>query len=208
MSQYFHIHPVNPQVRLIAQAVKIIRGGGVVVYPTDSCYAFGCAVGEKEPAERIRRLRQLDPKHDFTLVCRDLAQAATYARIDNAAFRLIRSLTPGPYTFILPATSEVPKRLLNPKRRAIGLRIPDNAVAMALLEALGEPLMSTTLQLPGGDMALSDPQDIFDRIGHEVELVIDGGNCGLEPTTVVEFVGDVPCVVRVGKGDIGPIESS
>lgn len=208
MSQYFHIHPVNPQVRLIAQAVKIIRSGGVVVYPTDSCYAFGCAVGEKEPSERIRRLRQLDAKHDFTLVCRDLAQAATYARIDNAAFRLIRSLTPGPYTFILPATSEVPKRLLNPKRRAIGLRIPDNAVATALLEALGEPLMSTTLQLPGGDMALSDPQDIFDRIGHEVELVIDGGNCGLEPTTVVEFVGDVPRVVRVGKGDIGPIESS
>jgi len=207
MSQYFHIHPVNPQARLIAQAVKIIREGGVVVYPTDSCYAFGCAVGEKEPAERIRRLRQLDPKHDFTLVCRDLAQAATYAKIHNIAFRLIRSVTPGPYTFILPATGEVPKRLLNPKRRTIGLRIPDNPIAMALLEALGEPLMSTTMQLPGEDSALSDPQDMLDRIGHDVELIIDGGICGIEPTTVVEFLDDVPHVVRVGKGDPGPIEA-
>ena len=206
MAQYFQIHPINPQPRLISQAVAVVRNGGVVVYPTDSSYALGCHIGDKAAMERIRRIRRLDETHELTLVCRDLSELALYARVDNPVFRLLRSLTPGPYTFLLKATHEVPRRLQNPKRKTIGLRVPDNAIARAMLEALGEPLMSTTLILPGADMPLSDPLEIREELGSQVDLVIDGGYCGLEPTTVVDLVGEVPVVVRAGKGDTAPFE--
>ena len=202
MSQFFQIHPDNPQPRLIDKAVEIIRQGGVIVYPTDSGYALGCHLGDKTAQERIRRIRQVDDKHNFTLVCRDLSELATYAKVDNTAYRLIKSLTPGPYTFILVATREVPRRLQNPKRKTIGLRVPDNCVAQALLETLGEPLMSSTLMLPGDDMPLTDPYDIRDTLEHNLDLVIDGGYCGFEPTTVVDLTGDAPVVLREGLGDV------
>ncbi len=200
MSQFFQIHPDNPQQRLIDQAVEIINSGGVIVYPTDSGYALGCHIGDKAAMERIRTLRQVDAKHNFTLVCRDLSEIATYARVENDAYRLIKSHTPGPYTFILKATKEVPKRLQNPKRKTIGLRVPDNHIAQALLETLGEPLMSSTLILPGDDMPLTDPYDIRDTLEHALDLVIDGGYCGFEPTTVVDLTEGVPVVVRQGLG--------
>ena len=203
MSQFFQIHPDNPQPRLIDQAVEIIRKGGVIAYPTDSGYALGCHLGDKHAQERIRRIREVDDKHNFTLVCRDLSELATYAKVDNTAYRLIKSLTPGPYTFILAATREVPRRLQNPKRKTIGLRVPDNRIAQALLEALGEPLMSSTLILPGDDMPLTDPYDIRDTLEHSLDLVIDGGYCGFEPTTVVDLTGDAPVVLREGLGDVG-----
>ncbi len=202
MSQFFQIHPDNPQPRLIDKAVEIIRQGGVIVYPTDSGYALGCHLGDKTAQERIRRIRQVDDKHNFTLVCRDLSELATYAKVDNTAYRLIKSLTPGPYTFILVATREVPRRLQNPKRKTIGLRVPDNRIAQALLETLGEPLMSSTLILPGDDMPLTDPYDIRDTLEHSLDLVIDGGYCGFEPTTVVDLTGDAPVVLREGLGDV------
>ena len=202
MSQFFQIHPDNPQPRLIDKAVEIIRQGGVIVYPTDSGYALGCHLGDKTAQERIRRIRQVDDKHNFTLVCRDLSELATYAKVDNTAYRLIKSLTPGPYTFILVATREVPRRLQNPKRKTIGLRVPDNRVAQALLETLGEPLMSSTLMLPGDDMPLTDPYDIRDTLEHSLALLIDGGYCGFEPTTVVDLTGDAPVVLREGLGDV------
>jgi len=202
MSQFFQIHPDNPQPRLIDKAVEIIRQGGVIVYPTDSGYALGCHLGDKKAQERIRRIRQVDDKHNFTLVCRDLSELATYAKVDNTAYRLIKSLTPGPYTFILVATREVPRRLQNPKRKTIGLRVPDNRVAQALLETLGEPLMSSTLILPGDDMPLTDPYDIRDTLEHSLDLIIDGGYCGFEPTTVVDLTGDAPVVLREGLGDV------
>ncbi len=202
MSQFFQIHPDNPQPRLIDKAVEIIRQGGVIVYPTDSGYALGCHLGDKTAQERIRRIRQVDDKHNFTLVCRDLSELATYAKVDNTAYRLIKSLTPGPYTFILVATREVPRRLQNPKRKTIGLRVPDNRVAQALLETLGEPLMSSTLMLPGDDMPLTDPYDIRDTLEHSLDLIIDGGYCGFEPTTVVDLTGDAPVVLREGLGDV------
>ena len=201
MSQFFQIHPENPQVRLIKQAVEIIHRGGVVAYPTDSAYALGCHLGDKAALERIRRIRKLDDSHNFTLVCRDLSELGTYARVDNVAFRLIRAHTPGPYTFILKATDEVPRRLLHPKRRTIGLRVPENRIALDLLEALGEPLMSVTLILPGDELPLTDPFEIRERLEHDVDLVIDGGVCGAEPTTVIDLADDTAVVVRQGRGD-------
>jgi tRNA threonylcarbamoyl adenosine modification protein (Sua5/YciO/YrdC/YwlC family) len=205
MSQFFHIHPVNPQQRLIRHAVEIIRKDGLIAYPTDSSYALGCHVGDKRGMERIRRLRGLDNRHNFTLVCRDLAEISTYARVDNSAYRLLRSRTPGAYTFILLASGEVPRRLQNPKRKTIGIRVPDHPITQALLEELGEPLMSSTLILPGKDVPETDAHDIREQLEHELDLVIDGGNCGLEPTTVVDMTGDVPVVVRAGRGDAGGI---
>ncbi len=204
MSQYFQIHPENPQVRLIRQAVEIIRNGGVIAYPTDSAYALGCHLGDKNAAEKIKRIRRLDDKHNFTLVCRDLSDIGTYARVDNVSYRLLKTYTPGPYTFILNATSEVPRRLLHPKRRHIGIRIPDNRIVQDLLAELGEPLMSTTLILPGEDDPMIDPEDIREKLEHELALVIDGGFCGPEPTTVVDLSDEVPKVLRVGKGDPEP----
>lgn len=208
MSQYFHIHPDNPQARLIRQAVEIIRQGGVVAYPTDSAYALGCHLGDKDALERIRRLRQLDDKHNFTLVCRDLSELGVYAKVDNPTFRLLKANTPGPYTFILHATSEVPRRLLHPKRRTIGLRIPQHAITLALLEALGEPLMSVTLIMPEDNLPITDPEMIRDRIGKQLDLIIDGGTCNIEPTTVVSLLEDQPEVLRLGLGDPGPFGGS
>lgn len=207
MSQFFQIHPLNPQPRLIAQAVAILQGGGVIAYPTDSAYALGCRLGDKGALERIRRIRRLDDDHNFTLVCRDLSELGTYARVDNSAFRLIRTHTPGPYTFILKATDEVPRRLLHPKRRTIGLRVPDNRIALALLESLGEPLMSVTLILPGEVLPLTDPYDIRETLQHDLELVIDGGFCGLEPTSVIDLSDDEPVVRRRGLGDTSAFEA-
>ncbi|MCB1678706.1 MAG: threonylcarbamoyl-AMP synthase [Halioglobus sp.] len=206
MSQFFQIHPDNPQARLIRQAVDIVRGGGVVVYPTDSAYALGCHIGDKRALERIRRIRKLDARHNFTLVCRDLSEIATYARVDNTAYRLLRHCTPGPYTFILRATSEVPRRLLHPKRKTVGLRVPDNRVAAALLQDLGAPLMSVTLIMPGDELPLIDPYDIRQTLEHDVDLVIDGGYCGMEATTVVDVADGVPLILRAGKGDLAPFE--
>ncbi len=202
MSQFFQIHPDNPQQRLIDKAVEIINSGGVSVYPTDSGYALGCHLGDKAAMERIRNIRQVDAKHNFTLVCRDLSEIALYAKVENSVYRLIKNHTPGPYTFILKATKEVPRRLQNPKRKTIGLRVPDNRIAQALLETLGKPLMSSTLILPGDDMPLTDPYDIRDTLEHSLDLVIDGGYCGFEPTTVVEFTDDTPVVVRQGQGSV------
>lgn len=207
MSQFFQIHPDNPQLRLIKQACDIIRRGGLVVYPTDSGYALGCQIGDKNAMDRIRRLRQLDEDHNFTLVCRDLSELSTYAKFNNAVFRLLKAHTPGPYTFILPATKEVPKRLQHPKRKTIGLRIPEHTIALALLTELDEPLMSSTLILPGDDLPMTDAEDIADAIGKQVDLIIDGGACGAEPTSVIEIVDDVPEIIRYGMGDTDPFES-
>lgn len=204
MSQYFQIHPDNPQARLIRQAVDVVRDGGVIAYPTDSAYALGCHLGDKNALERIRRLRQLDDKHNFTLVCRDLSELGVYAKVDNATFRLLKNNTPGPYTFILHATTEVPRRLLHPKRRTIGLRIPDHPLTLAMLEALGEPLMSVTLMLPGDSLPLTDPEDIRERLGKQVDLIIDGGACTIEPTTVVALLNGEIEVRRIGRGDPEP----
>jgi tRNA threonylcarbamoyl adenosine modification protein (Sua5/YciO/YrdC/YwlC family) len=206
VSQFYQIHPDNPQVRLIRSAAELIRAGGVVVYPTDSAYALGCHIGDKNALDRIRRIRKLDDRHNFTLVCSDLSEIATYAKVDNAVYRLLRHSTPGPYTFILKATSEVPRRLMHPKRKTVGLRVPDNRIAAALLADLGEPLMSVTLIMPGEEYPMLDPYDIRDTLQHEVDLVIDGGYCGMEPTTVVDLADDVPVILRVGKGDVGPFE--
>lgn len=207
MSQFFQIHPDNPQARLISQAADIIRAGGVVVYPTDSAYALGCHIGDKNALDRIRRIRNLDSRHNFTLVCRDLSEIATYARVDNTAYRLLKHSTPGPYTFILKATSEVPKRLMHAKRKTVGLRVPENPIAQALLANLGEPLMSVTLIMPGDEYPLIDPYDIRTTLEHSVDLVIDGGYCGMEATTVVDLADDMPLILRAGKGDIGPFEN-
>jgi tRNA threonylcarbamoyl adenosine modification protein (Sua5/YciO/YrdC/YwlC family) len=201
MSQFFQIHPENPQKRLIVQACDIIRKGGLVVYPTDSGYALGCRIGDKGAMDKIRRIRQLDADHNFTLVCRDLSEISTYAKVNNSVYRAIKAHTPGAYTFVLPATKEVPRRLQHPKRKTIGLRIPNNLIALALLEELDEPLMSSTMILPGEDMPMTDPEDIIDRIGQQVDLVIDGGAGGAVPTTVIEFIDDMPEIVRVGLGD-------
>lgn len=206
MSQFYQIHPDNPQARLIHSAADIVRDGGVVVYPTDSAYALGCLSGDKNALDRIRRIRKLDDRHNFTLVCRDLSEIATYAKVNNSAYRLLRHCTPGPYTFILKATSEVPRRLMHPKRKTVGLRVPDNRIAAALLEDLGEPMMSVTLIMPGEEYPLIDPYDIRDTLQHDVDLVIDGGYCGMEPTTVVDLADEVPMVLRVGKGDIAPFD--
>ncbi|RYZ96617.1 MAG: threonylcarbamoyl-AMP synthase, partial [Moraxellaceae bacterium] len=204
MAQFFQIHPENPQQRLIAQAVDIIRKGGIVVYPTDSAYALGCHIGDKDALDRIRAMRQLDKNHNFTLMCRDLSELATYARVDNAVYRLIKNHTPGAYTFILEATAEVPRRLMHPKRKTIGLRVPDNLIALALLEGLGEPIMTSSLLMPGEDYPMTDPYDIRDSIGNHVDLIIDGGYCGMETTTIIDLTGDAPELIRQGKGDFTP----
>lgn len=206
MSQFFQIHPDNPQARLINQAVDIIRGGGVVVYPTDSGYALGCHLGDKKAMESIRRIRGLDPKHNFTLLCRDLSELGTYAKVSNTAYRLIKNHTPGSYTFILKATSEVPKRLMHPKRKTVGLRVPDNNIALALLEGLNEPMMSVTMMLPGDELPMTDPYDIRQTLEHELDLVIDGGYCGMEPTSVIDLVDDETEIRRRGKGDVSAFE--
>jgi len=207
VSQFFAVHPENPQSRLIQQAVAIIQRGGVVAYPTDSAYALGCQLGEKKAVERIRRIRQLRDDHNFTLMCRDLSELGNYARVDNPAYRLLRHNTPGPFTFILEATRDVPRRLVQPKRKTIGLRVPNHAVPLALLNALDEPLMSVTLQMPGEEFPLTDPYDIREYLEHEVDLVIDGGFCGLEPTSVVDLTGSEPVVLRRGLGDLSDFEA-
>ena len=206
MSQFFQIHPENPQVRLIKQACEIIRRGGLIVYPTDSGYALGCQIGDNNAMERLRRIRQLDVDHNFTLVCRDLSELSTYAKFNNAVFRLLKAYTPGPYTFILPATKEVPRKLQHPKRKTIGLRIPEHTIALALLEELNEPLMSSTLILPGDDMPMTDADDIVDAIGKQVDLIIDGGACHLDPTSVIDLRELPPKIVREGRGDITPFQ--
>jgi tRNA threonylcarbamoyl adenosine modification protein (Sua5/YciO/YrdC/YwlC family) len=200
VSQFFSIHPTHPQRRLLNQAAEILRAGGIVVYPTDSTYALGCRIGDKDGLDRIRSIRRLDPLHHFTLVCRDLSELSTYARVDNVSFRILKRYTPGPFTFLLEATREVPRRLVHPKRRTIGLRVPDHVVALALLEALGEPLMSTSLILPGEDVPLSEPEEIRERLERRVDLVVDSGACGLVPTTVVDLTAATPQVVRQGLG--------
>ena len=204
MGQMFYIHPDNPQARLINQSVEIFNKGGVVVYPTDSGYAIGCRLEDKDALQRICRLRQIDSNHNFTLMCRDLSDISTYAHVDNTVFRLIKNNTPGNYTFILRATKEVPRRLMSEKRKTIGLRIPSNPIAMDLLAAMGEPLMSASLILPGNDFAESDPEEINDTLGKQVDLVIHGGYIGQQPTTVIDLTDDVPVVVREGTGDVTP----
>jgi len=204
MTQLFAIHPDNPQARLLRQAATIVEEGGLIVYPTDSGYALGCALGNKAALERIRRLRQLDKHHNMTLVCRDLSQLGTYARVNNPIFRLLKAFTPGAYTFILNATNEVPRLMLHPKRKTLGLRVPENTITLSLLECLDAPLMSTTLILPGASAPLSEPEAIKDLLGSQIDLIIDGGNCGQEPTTVVDLTGEYPVVVREGKGDPEP----
>ncbi|UOP04121.1 L-threonylcarbamoyladenylate synthase [Conchiformibius kuhniae] len=202
MAQLFAVHPDNPQERLIKQAAQMIRQGGVAVYPTDSCYALGCHLGDKAAMERILQIRRIDLKHHLTLMCANLAELGTYAKVDNSQFRLLKAATPGSYTFILPATKEVPNRTLHPKRKTIGLRVPDNAVALALLRELGEPMLSCTLMLPEDDEPLTDPYEIRDRLQHAVDVVIDGGWCGSEPTTVIDMTDGV-ALIRAGKGDTG-----
>jgi len=206
MALHLSIHPVSPQARLIRQAIAALREGSVVAYPTDSCYALGCLIGDKDAMERIRRIRDAGKDHNFTLVCSDLSEIAKYARVDNRQYRTLRAFTPGPYTFLLEATREVPKRLQNPKRRTIGIRVPDSAVVRMLLAELGEPIMSSTLLLPGAEVPMTDPHEIMARLGHAVDLVIDGGQCGFEPSSVVDLSGEAPVVVRRGKGDVSAFE--
>ena len=203
-STYLEVHPKNPQPRLIQQAVALIRDGGVVVYPTDSCYALGCHIGDKDAMARIGRIRQIDKHHHFTLVCRDLSEIATYARVSNQNYRLLKAHTPGAYTFILEASRETPKRLQHERRRTIGIRIPDHPVPLALLAELGEPLLSSTLLLPGDELPMTDAREIQDRLRNQVDAVLDGGNCGFEPTTVVDLEGPAPVVLRQGRGDVSP----
>lgn len=205
MARIVEVHPTHPQARRIAEIVATIRHGGLVAYPTDSSYAFGCQIGDKKAMDRIRRIRKTDKNHNFTLVCSDLSEISLYARIDNWAYRLLKSLTPGPYTFILQATREVPKRLQNPKRRTIGLRVPDHAIVHAMLEALGEPIMSSTLSLPGDEMPLTDPLEIDRRIGHQVELIVDAGPTGIEPTSVIDLSTGTVEILRIGCGDVSSL---
>ncbi len=202
MAQILRVHPSNPQARLLRRAAQVVREDGLIVYPTDSSYALGCRAVNKGGLERIRRIRQTKTDHEFTLVCRDLSEIALYGRVANWAYRFLRSLTPGPYTFILKATHGVPKRLQDPKRRSVGIRVPDNGVALALLEALGEPLMSSTLLLPGDEAPLSEPEEIERRVGGLVDAIVEAGPGGIEPTTVLDLTGDEAAVVREGKGDI------
>ena len=202
MSQHFHLHPDNPQPRLIREAVKLLRSGGVMVYPTDSCYAIGCMIGNKDGMERIRALRGVDDKHLFTLICRDLSEIARFAMVDNKQYRMLKSATPGGYTFILEATKEVPRRLQHPKRSTIGLRVPEHVVVASLLAELDEPILSMTLQLPDDEYPLNDPEEILDRIGNRIDIMLDSGFCGIESTTVVDLTGPVPELIRRGTGDV------
>jgi len=206
MSELLELHPKNPQQRFVRMAVEVLLDHGVVVYPTDSCYALGCVMGAKDAMERIQRIRQTDKHHFFTLVCRDLSEISRFARVNNWQYRTLKASTPGPYTFVLQATREVPRRLMNEKRRTVGIRVPDHPVVQMLLDEVGVPLMSTTLLLPGDDLPMTDATEIHERIGHAVDLVLDGGNCGLEPTTVVDLSGDAPLVLRAGKGDPTPFQ--
>ena len=202
MGQYLEIHKDNPQARLISQSATILRRGGVVVYPTDSCYALGCHIGDKTAMDRIIRLRQLGERHNMTLICRDLSEISSFAKVGNSDFRLIKSLTPGPYTFLLKATRDVPKRLQHPKRKTIGMRIPDNKIALALLDSLGEPLISTSLILPGDEFPMNEPDEIEQRLINEVDLIIDGGHGGISQTTVLDLTMDEPHIVREGLGEV------
>jgi tRNA threonylcarbamoyl adenosine modification protein (Sua5/YciO/YrdC/YwlC family) len=206
MATYFDVHPVDPQPRSIAQAVRLMREGGVVAYPTDSGFALGCRMGNQEGLSRMRQIRGLDAKHHFTLLCKDFAQLGQLVHIENAVFRAIKAATPGPYTFILPATSEVPRKLLHPKKRTVGVRIPDHRVAQAILAEIGEPIVTTTLLLPGEEEPMAEGWQIKERLDHQVEAVIDSGAVGREPTTVVDFSGGVPEIVRKGAGDTTPFE--
>ncbi|MDH3635042.1 MAG: L-threonylcarbamoyladenylate synthase [Gammaproteobacteria bacterium] len=206
MAQFFEIHPDNPQRRLIQQAVAIIDRGGLVIYPTDSSYALGCHIGDKAAMERIQRIRRTDNKHHFTLVCSDLSEIGTYAKVSNSDYRLMKTLTPGPYTFLLKATSVVPRRLMNPKRKTIGVRVPDNYIVQAILTELGQPIMSSTLIPPGAQQALDDAAEIREIYEHEVDLVIDGGFCGVEPTTVISLIDGQPEILRHGRGEISFLE--
>ncbi len=206
MAQFFSIHPDNPQPRLVRQAVEIVRRGGIIAYPTDSSYALGCAIGNKEAMKRIRRIRKVGDEHNFTLVCRDLTELSLYAKVDNNVYRLLKRFTPGPYTFILAATREVPRRLQNPKRRSIGLRVPDFPIVSMLLGDLGEPVMSSTLIMPGEQLPMNDAEEIRERLEHDIDLVIDGGPCDIQPTSVIDMVSGIPNVLRYGKGDTSPFE--
>ena len=201
MAQLFLVHPTHPQQRLIERAAEIARRSGLIVYPTDSCYALGCRVGDREAVERMRSIRHVGREHPFTLVCRDLSEIARYARVDNRAYRLLKAATPGSFTFVLRATREVPRRLQDPRRKTIGLRVPDHRVAQALLAELGEPLLSTTLILPGDALPLNERAEIRTRLEHRVDLIIDAGSCGIDATTVVDLTGEAPELLRVGKGD-------
>lgn len=204
MSQYFVVHPENPQTRLVRQAVEIVRRGGIVAVPTDSCYALCCHLDDREAVTRLRRIRQVDERHHLTLLCRDLSEIGQYAQVDNSQYRLLKATTPGAYTFILEATREVPKRLSHPSRKTIGLRVPDHRIPCALIAELGQPLLGTTLMLPGDALPLNDASDIRARLEHDVDLVIDGGGCGLEPTTVIDLTGPAPLLVRAGRGPLEP----
>jgi tRNA threonylcarbamoyl adenosine modification protein (Sua5/YciO/YrdC/YwlC family) len=208
MAELIEIHPLNPQPRLVREVADLIESGGIVAYPTDSSYAFGWAMGNKAAQERIRRLKHLDKHHHFTLVCEDLSELATYARVDNQAYRLLKALTPGPYTFILPATRQVPNRLQHPKRKSIGIRVPNHAIALAMLRALPEPLMSTTLQLPDQAHPMNDPWEISERLDHELVAIVDGGPCALEPTSVIDLTGPVPVVARAGLGEVSHLTAA
>lgn len=206
MSQFFAIHPDNPQARLLREAVAILERGGLIVYPTDSGYALGCILGNKSGLDRIRRLRQLSKDHNMTLVCRDLSELGTYAQVSRPIFRLLKASTPGPYTFILNATRDVPRLMLHPKRKTLGLRVPEHLIVHSLLECLGAPLVSSSLILPGADAPLAEPEVIRDVLGHQIDLMIDGGHCGYEPTTVIDLTGDYPAIVREGQGDTTPFK--
>lgn len=206
MGEYLQVHPLNPEPRIVRQVAKCLMGGGVVVYPTDSTYALGCHIGDKAALERIRRIRRLDKHHNFTLVCSELSELSTYSRVHNSAYRILKAYTPGPYTFILKASPEVPRRLMHPKRKTIGLRVPDNAVAQSILAQVGEPIMSTSLILPDEPEQLIDPYEMRMKLGKLVDMIVDGGACSLEPTTMVDLVEGVPEVVRVGKGDPEPFQ--
>lgn len=204
-ADWFELHPENPQKRLLTQVAERLRAGAVIAYPTDSCYALGCHLGDRDAAERLRRIRKFDRHHQFTLMCRDLSEIATYARVDNTQFRLLKRLTPGAYTFVLEATKELPKRIVHEKRKTIGIRVPENVIAQSLLETLGEPLISCTLQFPGEDDPVSDPQEWRAQLLRDVDIVVDGGNCGLMPTTVLDLTDGMVQLVRQGKGDVSDL---
>ena len=205
MSQFFTLHRTHPEIRLIKRAVDIVRKGGLIAYPTDSCYALGCHIGDKAAMERIRRVRGVDERHHFTLVCRDLSDIGTFAKVNNAQYRLLKAHTPGTYTFILDATRELPRRLAHPKRATVGVRVPEHPVTQALLTELNEPLLSSTLMLPGDENPLNDAEAIRGRLEHEVDLILDGGACGIEPTTVIDLSGPEPILIRRGKGDVASL---